>query len=381
MLNQGRQEKTMPTNELLLIGLAGVLTLIIVGLVIGIGMLIRSRKAPQDSNSILMMQQQVDSLRQQVQTGMETNTQFIQQQFGQILQSLQQSQTQVRTEVGSVNQLSQEIREKLGKMDEANRQIMELGKDISSLQELLSVPKLRGGLGEFFLEELLRQILPPQYYQTQYLFSNRERVDAVILLGDKMVPVDSKFPLESFRRMAGAENPADKETARKEFQQAVKTHVQSIADKYIRPAENTYDFALMYIPAENVYYETILQSNQEEGNKNLMAIALQNKVIPVSPNSFYAYLQTILMGLKGFQLEKRTREILGQIEHLQKEFTRFQADFEKLGKQLATLNRTYGDTEKRAERFSERMESVTGFHPEIESGPGGDSTESLPDGK
>jgi DNA recombination protein RmuC len=359
----------MPATDLFLLILIGILAIIIMGLAIGVVMLLRARKLPQENNAMSLMQQQVDALRQQVQTGMESNTQFIQQQFGQILQSLQQSQNQVRTEVGSVNQLNQEIREKLGKMDEANRQIIALGKDISSLQELLSVPKLRGGLGEFFLEELLRQILPPQYYQTQYLFGNRERVDAVIYLGEKMVPVDSKFPLESFRRMAGAESPAEKEAARKEFQQAVKTHIQSIADKYIRPAENTYDFALMYIPAENVYYETILQSNQEEGNKNLMAIALQNKVIPVSPNSFYAYLQTILMGLKGFQLEKRTQEILGQLQHLQKEFTRFQEDFEKLGKQLNTINKTYGETERRAERFSERMELVTGFHPEIEASP------------
>ena len=148
----------------------------------------------------------------------------------------------------------------LGGLEEANRHIYEVGKDIASLQEILRAPKLRGGLGEFFLEDLLAQILPPQHFSTQHAFRSGEKVDAVIKLGASLVPVDAKFPLENFKRIAGS----DERRGKKPRQEAIlrpmcKKHIDAIAGKYILPDEGTYDFALMYIPAENVYYETIIK--------------------------------------------------------------------------------------------------------------------------
>ena len=161
-------------------------------------------------------------------------------------------------------------------------------------------------MGEFFLEDLLRQILPASAYSTQYAFKSGDVVDAVIRVGDPLVSVILKFPLETFVRLINTpdDNPEAKAREKRAFVQAIKKHADSIAKKYILlPQENTFDFALMYIPAGNVYYETIIRDDLMGGEGSLYAWLLQRKVIPVSPNSLYAYLQVIVMGLKGLRIQ------------------------------------------------------------------------------
>ena len=363
--------------EILIIGVIGVLSLLVLLVVLLLLKRINAMTSkPETDTGLLAMQQQVDALRQQIQSSMDNNGRLIQEQTGQVMNSLQQTQNNVRSEVNQVQQMHQNLQHKLGQLEESNKKIFELGKDLAGLEQILKVPKLRGGLGEYFLEGLLRQILPPHCFELQYTFKNNEKVDAVIYLGGKMVPVDSKFPLESFRRMMAADSDELRESERKTFDRDVKKHIDAIANKYIRPAENTFDFALMYIPAENVYYETVLQQYQNDDKKNLMAYALENKVIPVSPNSFYAYLQTILLGLRGFQIEKHAQKVIDDLANLQKDFIKFNDDFNRMGKHLSNLSKAYTDCDQHKDRFSDRLETITGIHdtPELE-----DSVLKIPD--
>ncbi|MCX5657991.1 MAG: DNA recombination protein RmuC, partial [Candidatus Omnitrophica bacterium] len=200
------------------------------------------------------------------------------------------------------------------------------GKDISSLQELLRQPKFRGEVGEFFLENILSQIIPKGYFELQYIFKSGNKVDAIIRIGENMVAVDAKFPLDSFRRIIGATLDDERKQAKKEFIRAVKKHVDDIANKYILPDEGTYDFAIMYIPAENVYYETIIK-DEDESDKNIREYALSKKVVPVSPNSFYAYLMVVVRGLKGLSIEKRIQEVMDNLSRLSNDFVKFIDEF------------------------------------------------------
>lgn len=248
-----------------------------------------------------------------------------------------------------------EISRTLGNLAQATQRMLDVGKTISGLEDLLRPPKLRGGMGETLLAELLSQILPGAY-ELQHRFASGERVDAVIRLGKAMVPVDAKFPLESFRRLAAVEDEADARKERKSFVRAVKAHIDQIAAKYILPDEGTYDFALMYIPAENVYYETILKDEAEEG---VFPYALARKVIPVSPNSFYAYLQVIIHGLKGMQIEERAREIMDHLNRLKGDEDRFRQEFDTLGTHLENARKKYEEAERKLVRFEEKLLATT----------------------
>src|SRR5437867_8915621 len=165
-----------------------------------------------------------------------------------------------------------------------------MGTAVTEVQQLLQVPKLRGTIGEVWLAELLQQILPASHYEMQYTFRSGERVDAVLKLGDRLVPVDAKFPLEACQRMLAASG-AEQERERRTFTRSLKDRIDEIADKYIRPDEGTYEFALMYIPAESVYYEAVMgRSVDPDDGGGVLGHAMQRSVIPVSPHSFYAYL-------------------------------------------------------------------------------------------
>jgi DNA recombination protein RmuC len=204
------------------------------------------------------------------------------------------------------------------------------------------------------LEDLLAQILPPNHFVAQYGFNNGEKVDAVIKLGSSLVPVDAKFPLENFKRVLEADSDDERLRMRRHFLSDVKKHVDVIASKYIQPDEGTYDFALIYIPAENVYYETIIKDDSE-GEKSLGQYALSKRVIPVSPGSFYACLQAIVLGLKGMRVEERAKEVVQYLSRLRGDLSKFQDDFGLLGKHLGHAQSSYQSTEKRLEQFGRRL--------------------------
>ena len=197
-----------------------------------------------------------------------------------------------------------------------------------------------GGLGELFLGDLLAQIFPPAHYSLQHRFKSGEAVDAVIRVGQSFVPVDAKFPLENFKRVVETATEEERKTAKKKFIADVKKHIDAIAGKYILPDEGTFDFALMYIPAENVYYELIIKDEVVDTDKALLNYAFAKRVIPVSPNSFYAYLQTILLGLKGLHIEAQAQDILKNLARLSGDFEKFQDEFELVGKHLTNTKTT-----------------------------------------
>jgi DNA recombination protein RmuC len=327
--------------------------------------LLRDKKEDQ---ALLLMQQQIAQLRVQLSQALDNHTQLVQQQLGQVLgnvnerlkengEILERTQQNLGERLDNAARVVGSVQKSLGGLEEANRKIYDVGKDIASLQEILRAPKLRGGLGEFFLEDLLAQILPPQHFVIQHAFKSGERVDAVIKLGSSLVPVDSKFPLENFKRMFEAANDDERSRAKRQFVGDVKKHVDAIAGKYILPDEGTYDFALMYIPAENVYYETIIKDDSE-GERNLSQYALSKRVVPVSPNSFYAYLQAIVLGLKGMKVEEHAKEIIQYLSRLRGDFAKFQDDFGLLGKHLGHAQTSYQTTEKRLEQFGQRLLSA-----------------------
>jgi DNA recombination protein RmuC len=215
-------------------------------------------------------------------------------------------------------------------------------------------------MGELFLGDLLAQILPPEHFKLQHRFRSGEAVDAVIQIGNKFVPVDSKFPLENFRRIVDAQSDSERVAARKQFLRDVKKHVDAIASKYILPDEGTYNFALMYVPAENVYYETIIKEEASASGEErpLFSYALEKRVVPVSPNSFYAYLQTILLGLRGMQVEERAQEILNMLARLRGDFEKVQESFRVLGKHITNAQGAYGEGEKALAKLDAKLGQI-----------------------
>lgn len=254
-----------------------------------------------------------------------------------------------------LNKIS-DVEKSLVRMEETYKQVLEISKDISSLQDLLRAPKFRGGMGEFLLENLLTQIMPSRnFFELQYAFKNGTKADAVIKIGENIVPIDAKFPLESFKRMVEADSEEDKKSARRQFTRDVQNRIDEIASKYILPDEGTYDFALMYIPAENVYYETILKDIQEKDEKSLYSYALNKKVIPVSPHSLYPYLIVILRGLRGLAIEKNATQVIEHLNRLQIDLSKFRDDFRLVGGHLSNAKAKYDDAERKLDKFSDKL--------------------------
>ncbi len=296
-----------------------------------------------------------------------------------VQEQLQKGNQTTGTRLDNAARVIQDVSRQLGTLGEATKQVMDVGKDIASLQEILRSPKLRGGLGELFLGDLLSQIFPTSHYELQHRFKSGEAVDAIIKLGKNIVPVDAKFPLENFKRLVGDSISEEERAANKRrFIADVKKHIDAISGKYILPDEGTFDFALMYIPAENVYYELIIKDDNAETEKGLLNYAFEKRVIPVSPNSFYAYLQTILLGLRGLHVEERAQEILGHLSRLAGDFRKFHEDFELLGKHLTNVKAKYDDADKKLTKFGGRLQTLgsAGASPKLLSDP--DPNEQLP---
>lgn len=279
--------------------------------------------------------------------------------------NLNASQTSINSQLSHANQVINEVSGKIGMLEATALQIQNIGKDIASLQDILRAPKLRGNLGEYLLEDLLRQIFPAEHFAVQYSFANGAQVDAIIKIGHQIVPIDAKFPLESFQRLAGAENDEDKKSAKREFITSVKKRIDEIADKYINPAEGTFDFAMMYVPAENIFYETIINDSITGKGYEIFNYAVSRHVIPVSPNSFYAYLMAIVYGLKGFKIEQQARGIVNQLASVQNRFADFYKEFTVIGRHLDNASGKFRDCRKKAERFHDKVGEITGLKVEL----------------
>jgi DNA recombination protein RmuC len=245
------------------------------------------------------------------------------------------------------------IHERLAKVDEATAQVLEQAKAFGRLEQALRPPKARGGFGELLLENLLRDRLPAGSYQLQYGFAGGERVDAILHV-DRLVPIDAKFPLDNFERLAAAESDDERALYEKAFARDLKGHVDAIASKYIRPDEGTYDFALMYLPAESVYYELVCGKTGA-----LLQYAHEKRVFPVSPTTFTSQLQVIALGLKGLQIEQHAHEVMAYVAQLGKDFDRFKADFDVVGKHIGNAQSKYSEAERRLDRFESKLERAS----------------------
>jgi DNA recombination protein RmuC len=350
----------------------------------------RAHAAPEAA--VTLLQREIQAVRGEARVGQESTLASVRQELvqfgGQVGQQLGQVQAAVTTQLQQVTtevnrrlqdgvallrdtqtamgqRLDQaavavtQVHGQLGTLTEATRRMAEIGKDIAGLEQILRAPKVRGGLGELLLERLLAEILPTGAYRLQHAFRGGDKVDAVIALADRLVPVDSKFPLENFRRLAEEPQEERRRQARRAFARDVRNRVDEIAKKYILPDEGTFDFALMYIPAENVYYEVIVR-DEEEGEDALLAYALSRRVIPVSPNCFYAYLQVILLGLKGLRVEQNAREIMTALGRLQGDLARFREHFDTLGKHVTNARNKYDEAQTALARFETKLEAVEG---------------------
>jgi DNA recombination protein RmuC len=308
-------------------------------------------KPGRGGEGALLIQQQMDSLREQVSKSLAESAQALR-------ESLQGLRGNMQDSFSNATKAVTEVTARMSQLEESSKRILDLGKSMSELQDILKAPKLRGGLGELFLEDLLKQILPPAHFTMQHRFSTNEAVDAVIRLGDNLVPVDAKFPLENFRKLTAAEDENEEKQHRKQLSTDIKKHVDSIADKYIKPDEGTFDFAMMYIPAENVYYETIIRDEKFGEARSIAEYALSKKVIPVSPNSFYAYLKAIVLGLRGLHIEESAQEVLATLGALRGDLKRFDGDFDKLGTHLEHAASSYSNAQKRLQKLSVKLEGA-----------------------
>jgi DNA recombination protein RmuC len=264
--------------------------------------------------------------------------------------------TKVDRRFEHASETTRQIHEQLGRIGQTNAQMLERANDLAQLQEALRPPKARGGFGEHLLANLLADTFPRDKYKLQHTFKSGERVDAVIRLDRSLVPVDAKFPLDNFQRLVEADADAQRELHAKQFARDVKHHVDAIAQKYIRPDEGTYEFALMYLPAEAVYYELVC--GRLAGESSALAYALERRVIPVSPSTLHAYLLVLVLGFKGMQIEEHAREVMTYVAQLGRDFTRFREDFEKVGSHLGNAHARYADADKRLQKFEVRLEQA-----------------------
>ena len=263
----------------------------------------------------------------------------------------------VSKNIVAVQQTFAGLQRQVGEMTEQARQLSEMSKAVTALEHVLRAPKLRGNFGEEQLENLLGLVFSQQQYDLQHRFSTGEIVDAVLFLPLGQVAVDSKFPLENFRRIAEADEE-NKKSARREFLRDVRRRVDEIAARYIRPDEGTLPFALMYVPAENVYYETIIRDDDEPFH--LYRYCLEKRVIPVSPNSLYAYLQTIMVGLKGMQVSQRAETIVREIESLRIELEKFTKAYEIASQHVRNAASKLEEGSKLLNKVELRVESLAG---------------------
>jgi DNA recombination protein RmuC len=308
--------------------------------------------------------------RQYLRRGLEADiSQAINTAAGPIQQRIEGLETRLTQGLGSVQQTMQQslgptiqnIGEQLGRLGESAKQILAVGEDIASLQDLLKPPQVRGAVAEVLLEQLLARVIPSSY-RPQYQFKDGKRVDYAIILAAGMVPIDAKFPVDSFLQLQSASSDEERERLRREFHRNIRGHIDSVS-QYIRPDEGTLDFALMYVPAESVYYEVVCGESPGQENP-LLSYMQDSRVFAVSPTLLYMYLQTVALGLKGLQVERQAREIIDHLAGLTKQFQAIENEFDVLGRHIGHTKSKYDELDR----------AIGGFGVQLSLSPGaGDS--------
>ncbi|MGE5414231.1 MAG: DNA recombination protein RmuC [Syntrophomonadaceae bacterium] len=340
------------TTTSIAIGLA--LVLLAAGAAVAALVLARSRESAARIDRLLAETASAREASQSVDRRFAELRGSLEARVGGVEQGLASGQQSIAEHLGRSGTVLREVGEKLGRLHEASQKIERLAGEVTRLEDLLKPPKIRGTLGETFLEQALAQVLPRNAFATQHPLGAGVVVDAVVFFQDRMVPIDSKFPLENFRRAREVEDEGERRRAKAQFARDVKKHVEAIVEKYIRPAAGTFDFALMYVPAEAVYAE--IAADDEEAA--LADYATSRRVIPVSPRLLYAYLSTVAMGLRGMALQENAREVHQNLAELSRLWDRVGGPLEKLGGHLENASRQFEETSRAFERFTNRLETI-----------------------
>ena len=333
----------------LMISLAVVLMVVILALLIWLinNHMAGRRELSGQATGLTLLQQQMEAVRvaqEKTSTGLH--------------QSLQTGQDRLFGSLKQSHDVMARLNSQIGQLQGASQQMVALGSDVRKLQNILASPKLRGQMGEWSLETLLSTVLPREAFKLQHTLKDGKIVDALVQLRDFSVPIDAKFPLPSFVRLHDTGDDKQRTRLRRQFHKDVTVHVDKIAAAYIRPSEGTLDFALMYIPAENVYYETVVK--QPADTVDLLQYCLDRKVIPVSPNLLYAYLMTVAMGLHGMQIEQQAAQIRQDLKSLTGQLVAFQGSWDTLGSHLRNANGKYEEAHKRLDHFALHLSQIHG---------------------
>ena len=326
------------------------LVIIAVGVIVAIFLLLRKKtELKKDDGSLLMLQQQLGQLANTVDNKLSESNKNVQEQF-------KYSADIIRN-----------VTEKLTKLDETNRQVVGFADQLKSLQDILKNPKQRGILGEYYLEAVLKNVLPPGSYQMQYTFSNGEIVDAVVFIDKRVIPIDSKFSLENYNRMIETNDTAEKKRLETAFINDLKLRIDETS-KYVRPEEKTMDFAFMFIPSEAVYYDLLINKVGviTEDTNNLIYYAGKKKVIVVSPTSFLAYLQTVLQGLRNQKISEQAQTIIKEVERLNKHLFTYSEHFNRLGQHLDTTVSSFNKAKTEFAKVDKDVIKLTGGESKIE---------------
>ena len=299
---------------------------------------------------------ELNVLQRQVAAELKSVTGEVTRQLQEGMSLIQGTQAMMGQRLDATARVVGDVQGTLGKLGEATQRVVEIGRDIQGLEQVLKSPKVRGGLGETLLEQLLAQMLPREHWTMQHGFRSGEKVDAVIRIGERLVPVDAKFPLENFRRMLEEPEEERRRPHRRAFTRDVKLRIDEIAKKYILPDEATYDFALMYVPAENVYYEITVRHDDDD--EAIAAYALSRRVVPVSPNTLFAYLQVIILGLRGLRIEANAREIQNDLSRLNGDLAKVREPLGKVGTHLGNAQKQFEEAQRAMERFDTRLEAI-----------------------
>lgn len=349
-------------------------SLLILGIIIIIFLLLR-KKTGGDTEKLVVLAEKLNQLneqnrelRQELDRKLSETHKASQEQFGQTTQIIQNI-------TGQSARLISEVTEKLTKLDETNKQVVNFSAQLQNLQDILKNPKQRGVLGEYFLEETLKNVLPPNSYEMQYKLGKDERnnkdliVDAVVFVKDKVIPIDAKFSLENYERILNATDKETREKLEQNFKQDLKNRIDETS-KYILPGKKTMEFAFMFIPSEAIYYDLLINKvgAVKVNTRDLIEYAYRDKkVIIVSPTSFLAYLQTVLQGLKAMKIEESAKEIKANIEKLGKHMLSYEEFLKKLGLSMSTTVNHYNNAYLEFRKMDKDIMKITGGDSKVEA--------------
>lgn len=330
--------------DALLVGLI-VLLLLTNGVVVYVLMSRQTKK--DDGQGLSLIQQQIAELTRTLDA--------------RVADSSKQMNDSMRSQLSESAKMIRDVTEGLTKLDETNRQVVSFADQLQNLQDILKNPKQRGILGEYYLETVLKNVMPPGSFQMQYAFKNGEIVDAVVFMRDRIIPIDSKFSLDNYNKAISAREGSEREAFEKAFKQDLKIRIDETS-KYVRPEENTMEFAFMFIPSEGVYYDLLVNQvgAMKTNTRDLIEYAFSKKVIIVSPTSFLAYLQTVLQGLKGLQIEEQAKDIQRRVGELGKHLGSYEEYMKKLGNTLQTTVNHYSAAYKEFGKIDKDVLRITG---------------------